>query len=186
MINFSAKCNNSRSVRGFRGSVLNQAIAEFLFVSWISAKMPSGPNTDARLFMLFNLPNANHFEIPDDWWLAAGMSDFKPSSPGYPTKPYDQWPQKRAFLITPAEVEPPRRDVRFERDFGGFDRARMVSVLREIRLDVPMCALEVETHPIAASAYRVRHGFHRYYASIAVGFEKLPVAVFASLEQQLR
>jgi hypothetical protein len=129
--------------------------------------------------VLFQLPKGSGFAIPDDWWEEAGTVSFVPNSQAYPTKPFDERPDWPIILVPPRDLEPPRRDPGFELDFGGFNRARMIGVLREIASGLPMCAIEVEEHPLGSPAFRLRHGFHRYYASIAVGFERIPVAIFA-------
>jgi hypothetical protein len=125
-----------------------------------------------------NAQNGGDFAIPDEWWHAAGMIAFKPTSPSYSIKPYDRWPQWPTTLIPPAQLVPPRRDKGHEFDCGGFQRNRMIGVLREIALGLPMCAIEVWEPMLSSPLFQLRHGFHRYYASIAAGFDKLPVGVF--------
>jgi len=42
---------------------------------------------------------------------------------------------------------------------------------------VPVVALPPADDPAAPFAYRVCDGFHRFYASVAAGFEMLPVVI---------
>jgi hypothetical protein len=77
--------------------------------------------------------------------------------------------------VVPVEqVEPPRRDTG-TRDF---DIRRLVPVLFGIQSAhgvVP--PIEVEPQSSGVYAYRVRNGYHRYYAAIAMGFPKIPVTL---------
>jgi hypothetical protein len=116
------------------------------------------------------------FEIPDEWWVAAGMADFSPGHPAYRST-------FGARLVPLREIEPPHLDIAQPRDWCGFDRARMLRILgglkegAEIR-PVPLLELERDAVPSSKSyAYRPLDGYHRFYASIAAGFQFLPAAV---------
>jgi hypothetical protein len=67
------------------------------------------------------------------------------------------------------------------KDSKGFDRARLVCVLSGFAAndDLPPIPLAVlpggDELTVAPYTYRVRDGYHRFYASIAAGFEELPV-----------
>jgi hypothetical protein len=111
------------------------------------------------------------FEIPDAWIAEAGMDRFTPTASAYRSN-------AEAVLVRLVEIEPPHRVPECIKDARGFDHARLVSVLRGIALGeqieaVPLCALP-DNFPPAPYRYRVRDGFHRFYASIAAGFEYLP------------
>ena len=115
------------------------------------------------------------FEIPDSWWADAGMAAFCPGAPNYRSTPH-------AVLVPLREIEPPFRNPEVIRDWRGFDRARMIRVLSGIATGaemppVPVVALSPAADPAAPFAYRVCDGFHRFYASVAAGFEMLPVVV---------
>jgi hypothetical protein len=78
------------------------------------------------------------------------------------------------------QIEPPYRIP--GKDWHGFDHSRLVSVLDGIATGaeiepVPLFKLPDTDFPPAPYAYRVRNGFHRFYASIAAGFECLPAEI---------
>jgi hypothetical protein len=113
------------------------------------------------------------FEIPDSWWADAGMAAFCPGAPSYRSTP-------DAVLVPLREVEPPFRRPEVMHDGQGFGRARMIRVLSAMVTGaemppVPVVALPSADDPASPFAYRVCDGFHRFYASVAAGFEKLPV-----------
>jgi hypothetical protein len=126
--------------------------------------------------MRFHLPLLPaEFEIPDSWWNDAGMTTFHPRAPSYHSTP-------DAIAVARRQIEPPFRNPEVTRDWRGFDRARLVSILTGIVTDaeippVPVIALPSDDYPAAPFAYRVCDGFHRFYASVAVAFEMLPVVI---------
>jgi hypothetical protein len=115
------------------------------------------------------------FEIPDDWLSEAGIVGFKPTARAYRSI-------TTAVLVPLTAVEPVARYVTHPKDWRGFDRVRLVRVLQgfvagdEIE---PVPAVELPVHEIASSPYRYRvcNGFHRFHASIAAGFDMLPIDV---------
>jgi hypothetical protein len=86
-----------------------------------------------------------------------------------------------AVLAPLREIEPPPRTP--EKDWRGFDRTRLICVLNGIargaEIDaVPVLKLPSSDLPSRAPyGYRLLDGFHRFYASIAAGFECLPVVI---------
>jgi hypothetical protein len=137
--------------------------------------------------MLFKLPHdQSQFEIPDAWWAASGAAGFVPSQPAYRAQPSiiklseeltSQSGETIQSLSCPTQVvaliyvAPPRR-------VKPFDEKSMIRVLRA------MCSGE-ELPPIEAwrgvpgeGRFVPRNGLHRFYASVALGFPMLPVAVF--------
>ena len=116
------------------------------------------------------------FEIPDDWWTEAGMTSFKPSGSAYRST-------VAAKLVPLREIEPPFRFPERPLCWRGFDRARLISVLSGFVADaeiepVPLFALPpLEFWEPAPFRYRVKDGFHRFYASVAAGFGCLPVTI---------
>jgi len=92
----------------------------------------------------------------------------------------------RARITTPVNGRPtcrsPQRFPIAPKDWHGFERARLVSLLKGIatgaELD-PVQLLELPQHDVwrMPYQYRVRDGFHRFYASIAAGFESLPSVI---------
>ncbi len=124
--------------------------------------------------MRFPMPHyPAEFEIPDDWLSEAGIIGFKPTATAYRST-------AAAVLIPLTAIEPVARFVAYPKDWRGFDRARLIRLLKgfvagdEIE---PVPAVELPTHEFASSPYRyrVRDGFHRFHASIVAGFDMLPV-----------
>jgi hypothetical protein len=124
-------------------------------------------------FFMPHLPG--EFEIPDDWLSEAGVVGFKPNDPAYRST-------AAAMLVPLTEIEPVARFVTHPKDFRGFDRARLVRLLKgfvagdEIE---PAPAIRLPDRDFCSAPYRYRvcNGFHRFHASIAVGFDMLPIDV---------
>jgi hypothetical protein len=115
------------------------------------------------------------FELPDSWWADAGMAAFCLGAPSYRSSP-------DALAVPLREVEPPSRNPEVMCDWRGFDRARMIRVLGGMATGAEMppvsvVALPPADDPAAPFAWRVCDGFHRFYASVAAGFEMLPVVI---------
>jgi hypothetical protein len=71
--------------------------------------------------MRYPMPNYPcEFEIPDDWLTEAGIEGFTRTAPAYRSTP-------AAVAVPLREIEPPYRVP--EKDWRGFDRGRLVSVL---------------------------------------------------------
>ncbi len=128
--------------------------------------------------MIFTTPGSDHtFEIPDDWWQFTDMGLFRPNSSGfYPynttTEPVD--------LVAIEAVEPPSRKAGIEE----FKKYKLVPVL--LAFQSPECALPpVLVKRISSPSkyqYYVHNGFHRFFASVAAGYSKLPVTVIEHSE----
>jgi hypothetical protein len=126
--------------------------------------------------MRFSLPLLPaEFEVPDEWWTETGMVGFTPKGRAYRS-------MAEAILILLRDIEPPSRFPEYPLDWRGFDRRRLISVLFGIAEDaeiepVPVVELPQSDIPPAPFHYRVCDGYHRFYASVAVGFECLPVVI---------
>ena len=116
------------------------------------------------------------FEIPDEWLGEAGMKGFTPLGRGYRSA-------AAAVLVPLREIEPPFRSREHPKDWRGFDRARLIDVLRGIVAaaeipPVPLFALPpLEFWQPSPFRYRVKNGVHRFYGSVAAGFECLPAEI---------
>jgi hypothetical protein len=115
------------------------------------------------------------FDIPDEWWSAAGMERFERRSAAYRAGDPEllsasEWPTE---LVPLKLIEPPRRAP----GVALFGRERMISVLAGFVADDRLPPIEVNTVEGGRSPYRVYHGYHRYYASWAAGFDLVPVVV---------
>lgn len=123
--------------------------------------------------MTFTIPGGGRaFEIPDDWWLFADMEQFRPNSAGYYLYNSKCGPVE---VVSLESVEPPCRDPGIEE----LKKYKLVPVL--LAFQSPECALPPvqvkRVTPPSKYQYRVHNGFHRFYASVAAGYSKLPVMV---------
>ena len=133
---------------------------------------PSRQLHDMRFF--FPLLPAE-FEVPDEWWSEAGMVGFTPRARSYRSA-------LTANLIPLREIEPPFRFPEYPLDWRGFSRDRLIAILSGIAADaeidpVPVIEVPPTDVPPAVFRYRVHNGLHRFYASVAAGFECLPVVI---------
>jgi hypothetical protein len=112
------------------------------------------------------------FEIPDDWWSFTEMDNF--SLEGHRFYAYPLHAQG-VDVVPLSDIEPPMRNS----GVPPFKKYKMVPIL--FALSSPECALPpVEVDALAAPAahrFRVHNGYHRYYASVAVGYPLLPVVI---------
>jgi hypothetical protein len=120
----------------------------------------------------FIVPGSSiEFEIPDDWWQFCDMESFSPAATFYPYSQRDVG----AHTVPIAEVKPPERDA----GVIGFHKNRMAPILLAFTSD--RCAVPaVPVRELAAGEpyrYEVLNGYHRYYASVAAGYTRLPVII---------
>ena len=112
------------------------------------------------------------FEIPEDWWVEAGMAEFVRHAPAFRSTTAD--------LVALDDIEPPFRLPSKPIDWRGFDRTRMVSILQGFVAGEAIPPIDLLVLPTLNDIsgqpfkYRVLAGVHRFYASMAVGFEFLP------------
>jgi len=78
-------------------------------------------------------------------------------------------------IIPLSEIEPPQRN----KGIPPFKKYKLVPVLFGFLCPEPtLPPIEIEKLPEkSAYAYRVHNGYHRYYASIAVGYDKIPAII---------
>ena len=117
------------------------------------------------------------FELPADWWAESGMADFTITGSAFRSTP-------EATLILLRDIEPPFRFPESHLDWKGFNQDRMISILQGIATGaeiepVPLYLLPPLPHEFlpAPFRYRVLDGYHRFYASIAAGYEYLPTVI---------
>jgi hypothetical protein len=113
------------------------------------------------------------FTIPDEWWHFADMSSFdRGVGESYPPCVKDGQTFETVWLN---EIEPPVRTV----PGLTFRKYKLMPVL--FAFNSPECALPLVEISARADGgpykYNVVNGYHRYYASIAAGFRKLPVVI---------
>lgn len=147
--------------------------------SWIdrcraAAWRRAGCSDGKGFTMRFPMPNLPcEFEIPDEWLSEAGFVGFTPQAEAYRSTP-------DAVLVSLVRIEPVARFATHPKDFNGFERVRLVRLLKGFvagdQIEAAE-AIELPIREVCAGSYRYRvcDGFHRYRASIAAGFAALPV-----------
>jgi hypothetical protein len=126
--------------------------------------------------MQFKTPAGIAFDIPDEWWACADMDKFSRGGSQF----YPCWPGSQDVQIVPlAEVEPPTRDA----GIPPFKKYKLIPVLfgfqsPESSLPPVPVLLKESPHPYR---YKVYNGYHRYYASVAAGYQSLPVVLMESV-----
>jgi hypothetical protein len=118
-------------------------------------------------------------ELPDEWWIAAGMLNFVPSSSAYRCD-HVAARQRRVCLIQIADIEPVRRtpgvplfnDCREERIPAS---ERVQRILRGFVQNAEMPPVEAlrQTKP-GPYPFRLTQGVHRLYCSLAAGYTEIP------------
>jgi hypothetical protein len=109
-------------------------------------------------------------QVPSEWLAKAGLRTFKPSRPSFRC-------ETNHVLIALSEIEQPMRNASVTLDANGFGRDRMMNILTGIREDHCLPPIDVEKADPGQRPYRVRAGFHRYYASLAAGFSHVPAQI---------
>jgi hypothetical protein len=122
--------------------------------------------------MNFHLSNQDvSFEIPDAWLEAAGVTGFKPGAPSFNASSIDEWPTS---VVALSGVEAPLRDPGVQ----WFHEERMISILSGMVTGKVLPPVQAdEPLGMCTFPYRVKDGFHRFYASAALGFQSLPVSL---------
>jgi hypothetical protein len=111
------------------------------------------------------------FEIPDVWWDEAGMTRFIRRNTAY---------RSAAELIAIDDIEPPFRLMSAPLDWHGFSRDRMVAIFKGFVADAEIPPVDLLILPALGDIsappfkYRLLGGVHRFYASIAAGFDMIP------------
>jgi hypothetical protein len=140
-----------------------------------------GPNRHYRgssISVRYSTPNFPcEFEIPDDWLAEFGNNGFPATANAYRSTP-------ETVLVALTDIIPPMRKPAYPKDWRGFERTRLIDLLRGIVADeqidpVSLIELWPASDPMLSLAYRysVRDGFHRFYASIIAGFTELPASI---------
>lgn len=110
------------------------------------------------------------YTIPEDWLAFCDVSSWTRGSDYYP------YPSGETVeIVALADIEPPRRDAAI----APFKKYKMCPVL--FAFHSPECALPpVVVVPLPtgeAFRYRLANGFHRFYASVYVGYPYIPAEV---------
>ena len=126
--------------------------------------------------MRFPMPNFPcEFEILDEWWIEAGMPSFTRHRPAYRSTTTN--------IVGLDDIEPIFRRLCTPRDWHGFRRDGLVSILRGFVADDEIPPIELLILPVLHDLsgdpfkFRVVNGYHRFYASIAAGFAFVPATM---------
>ena len=127
------------------------------------------------------------FEIPDDWWSASGAAGFVPTDTCYAWIKPVQW--EEVFIVSLAEIAPMLRNVGVIKDANGFRAtaldgepgpgglpAVLSAIVSGTKLP-PVEVLKARGPTVEGFKYTVKNGFHRFYASHALGFTHLPCII---------
>lgn len=120
--------------------------------------------------MRFTTPGGQPFEIPDEWWACADMDEFATENSYYPCAS-----GSNIQIVAIGDIEPPSRNP----GVAPFKKHKLIPVLfgfRSMESRLPPVKV-LRKDPTDRYHFRVYDGYHRYYASIAVGYESLPVVV---------
>jgi len=119
--------------------------------------------------------NPCDFEIPDEWLAEAGMIGFATTEAAFSSN-------ASAVLVPLTQIEPVPRFMSHPKDWRGFDRGRLVRLLRgfvsgdEIE-PAPLFEMPIFEFAHSPYRYRVLDGFHRFYGSIIAGYSSLPAII---------
>ena len=120
------------------------------------------------------------FDIPDSVWLAAGAQGWRPAAQSYVAcayrSPRSEIPQLDLAIewLSLDQVVPPVRNG----GAPGFVDWRMLRALRGMKAGDPVPAvLGQRRDDYSAALVPILDGMHRFYASAALGFTHLPVAI---------
>lgn len=140
--------------------------------------------------MLYWLPHPPlAFEIPDAWLAEAGATGFKAAGASYRGTAYSIAGET---LVPLSAIAPMMRRTNVSRDHHGFRRrggpdggpGGMVDVVRAMIEGIHLPPVQVRAlrgTSVEGFAYAVQDGFHRFYASHALGFTHLPCLVQADI-----
>src|SRR5438552_10024678 len=114
-------------------------------------------------------------ELPDDWWTEAEMRGFVPTFTAYRVNRLFQ----NVREVPLEDVGPVSRNAGVgifnDSEEEGSARERVVRILRGFRLDNAIPPVEiVEGQAGYPYRYKLAHGAHRLYCSLAAGFKCVP------------
>ena len=114
------------------------------------------------------------FRIPDAWWDAAGMRDFKTDRKVYRQSLQNSAAAEDATIIMLVDnIGPGSRGSAVP----SFEQHRMINVLRAMRLEHAMSPIEVIKANGQGYIHTLHRGRHRLAASIAVGYPLVPTVI---------
>jgi len=103
--------------------------------------------------------------VPDEWLKRSDMLDFKPTNDAY---------NSSGILVPISGIRPPRRNP----GVRDFDQEQMLAILNGFASGTIIPPIKVfEARQAGEWKYEVYDGFHRFHASVSVGFKSIPVEV---------
>lgn len=120
-------------------------------------------------------------DLEDEWWTKAGMLAFRPRGIAYRSAATTRG---QVGLIALSDVAPLLRRLSHgvfnnDAETGLSAPERVHRILVALRDDVPLPPVElVRQAPGYPQPYRLAHGAHRFYCSLAAGFTHIPAIVF--------
>lgn len=116
-------------------------------------------------------------DLSDDWWAEANMGGFIRKARSYTATPNPNEDQP-IFEVCIEDVGPLRRASIFKDDMETEQktaRERVLRLLRGFQADEQIPPVEVvEAVPGSRYRYKLTHGAHRLYCSLAAGFTHIP------------
>jgi hypothetical protein len=117
------------------------------------------------------------FELCEDWWHESDMDGFVRKARSYRTAP-DPNKERPIFEVAIEDVGPLRRASIFKDDMETerkTARERVLRLLKGFHADDAIPPVEVvEASPDYGYRYKLTHGAHRLYCSLAAGFTHIP------------
>ena len=116
--------------------------------------------------MRYETHDSVKFAIPDRWLAESGLTETTLASDCFVSDAAEE-------VLDIQLVSSPVRDpgVRW------FHRDSMLPILTAFVSHQSLPPVDVDRPPQGPLPYRVRDGLHRYYASVAAGFRKIPVRI---------
>jgi hypothetical protein len=116
--------------------------------------------------MRFVVPSdQSEFDVPDEWLEFCDLANWTRGSEFFPPDP--RVPDVEVLEI--AAVDPPHRDEGLEM----FRKYKFVPIL--FAFQSPQCALPpIRVTSAREGRWQVLNGFHRFYASVVVGYTRIP------------
>jgi hypothetical protein len=114
------------------------------------------------------------YEIPDDWWQFCDLDKWKPTTEFYLTKELNN---DDVEIVPLGELQP------ITRDLGGgspFRKCKLVPILFRFQSPYEPWLPPIDVEPIASAdqyRYRLINGFHRFVASLLVGYRSIPARI---------
>lgn len=117
-------------------------------------------------------------ELDDALWEEAGMKGFVPTKNAYRVD-INKAQGKAILEINLSDVKPVIRENIFnDSDEFGTAKSRVLRILRWFINDTPIEPVIIALEPSSSDfSYRLVHGAHRFYCSLAAGFSHVPAII---------